>query len=206
MDIHAALEECNALVRNSHIVYTSGRHGSAYVNKDALYPRTDLVSLICSSIADHFAGRGVEVVAAPAVGGVALSQWTAHHLSKGDGRVLSVYAEKAASGAFELRRGYDRLIERKNILVVEDIVTTGGSLRGVVAAARSHGANVIGAAILVNRGAVSSEDLGGLPELLTLADIPLESWSEEECPLCRDGAPVNTSLGKGHEFLNKKRF
>src|SRR3989338_9428077 len=82
-------------IADSHIVYTSGKHGSAYLNKDAIYPHTAEVSKLCRAIAEEFKGKGVDVVAAPALGGIVLMQWVAHHLSEMEGReVLGVYTEK----------------------------------------------------------------------------------------------------------------
>ena len=93
------LGEVGAIIMGSHIVYASGLHGSAYVNKDAVYPHTAPTSRLCLAMAEAFLHDRVEAVLAPAIGGVILSQWTAHHLSAHSGReVLAVYAEKAPGG------------------------------------------------------------------------------------------------------------
>jgi orotate phosphoribosyltransferase len=196
------LTEHQAVLKDTHVVYTSGRHGSAYVNKDAIYPDTLAVSALCQGIAEHFAAAAVQVVAAPAVGGVILSQWTAFHLTRLDDPCLAVYAEKA-DGGFLFRRGYDRLLRGKRVLVVEDVITTGGSLRAVIDAVRQCGAAVIGAGVLCNRGQLTADQVGGPPELYALTEIQLESWEEAECPLCRRAVPVNTAVGKGKEFLKR---
>jgi orotate phosphoribosyltransferase len=125
-DVLTILQAHGALIVDSHIVYTSGKHGSAYVNKDAIYPYTESVSRLCEAIADHFRGSAIDVVAAPAIGGVILSQWVAHHLQARRCDAIAVYAEKSADGTFEFRRGYDRLLAGRRVLVVEDILTTGG--------------------------------------------------------------------------------
>ncbi len=202
-DTLALLAEVGALITNDHLVYTSGRHGSTYVNKDALYPHTAATSAVCAQIAERFAAANVEVVAGPTVGGVIMAQWTAHHLSRLLGReVLAVYAEEvteAGNTRRSFRRGYDALVQGKRVLVVEDILTTGGSARKVVeAVAAAHG-TVVGVGVLCNRGGISAADLGA-PELFALADVPLESWPAEACPLCAAGAAVNTRIGKGATF------
>ncbi|KKU86195.1 MAG: Orotate phosphoribosyltransferase [Parcubacteria group bacterium GW2011_GWA2_47_9] len=122
------LGKVGAVITNSHIVYASGKHGEAYVNKDAVYPHTKETSRLCRAIAEQFADDGVETVVAPAIGGVILSQWTAYHLSEITEReVFGVYAEKAEGGdAFVIKRGYDKVVAGKNVLVVEDVLTTGG--------------------------------------------------------------------------------
>lgn len=195
-----------AIVTDSHLVYTSGRHGSAYVNKDAIYPHTELTSDLCLAIAEEFAGEGIEVVIAPAVGGVILSQWVAFHLSKLTGRqALGIYAEKDESGdAFVVRRGYDKMVPGRRVLLVEDVLTTGGSVRRVGDAVRALEGDIIGVAAICNRGNVAVEDLGGVPKLSALMNVTLDSWPEEECPLCAKNIPINTEVGKGREFLARK--
>jgi orotate phosphoribosyltransferase len=198
------LQSNGALIVDSHIVYTSGKHGSAYVNKDAIYPHTESVSLLCEAIADHFRDSAIEVVAAPAIGGVILSQWVAHHLQARHSGAIAVYAEKSADGTFAFRRGYDRLLAGRRVLVVEDILTTGGSLRDVIRAASAAGGTIVGAAALCNRGGVMADAVGDPADLFTLVEIPLETWDEAACPLCAKGVPINTDVGKGREFLARK--
>ncbi len=190
----AILSGCGALLTDVHVVYTSGRHGAAYVNKDAVYPHTALVSELCGLLAAAYQDDDVEVVAGPALGGVILSQWTAHHLG-----ALAVYAERTPGG-LALRRGYDSLVAGRRVLVVEDVLTTGGSLAETVDAVRSAGGEVVGAAALVNRGGVTAGGVGA-PRLEGLVTLGLESWDAAACPLCRDGVAVTTAVGKGAEFL-----
>jgi orotate phosphoribosyltransferase len=196
-DVIKLLETKGAILTGVHVVYTSGKHGGVYINKDALYPDTDAVSALCREFAERFAGRGVQVVAAPAIGGVALSQWTAHHL----GKALAVYAEKQPDGSFVFRRGYDKLLAGRRTLLVEDILTTGGSLKAVIEAARAAGAEVVGAAAICNRGGVTAEQIGIPGELIALANFALESWNADECPLCARGMPIDTNVGKGRSVV-----
>ncbi len=199
------LNNVGAVITNSHIVYTSGKHGSAYVNKDAVYPHTEATSDLCRAIAIEFVGTGVQVVIAPAIGGVILSQWTAHHLTDLTGsEVLGVYAEKADNDAFIIRRGYDKLVAGKNVLVVEDVLTTGGSAKKVVEATRAIGGKVIGLGVLCNRGGITPQDVADVPELFALANVELDAWDEAGCPLCAQNVPINTNVGKGREYLAKK--
>lgn len=203
-EILTTLRSVGAIITDSHLVYTSGKHGSMYINKDALYPHTKETSSLCRVIAEHFANDRVDVVLAPALGGIILSQWTAYHLSNINNReVLGVYAEKADDG-FLIKRGYDKLLAGKKILVLEDILTTGGSAKKVVSVARAFGAEIIGVGALCNRGGIIANDLGDVPQLFSLISMNLEAWDEADCPLCKQGLPVNTSVGKGLEFLAKK--
>jgi orotate phosphoribosyltransferase len=196
--VRAILAEAQAIVTGSHVVYTSGKHGSAYVNKDAVYPNTARVSELCRHLADAARPQRPEVVCGPATGGIILATWTGHHLG-----VPAVYAEKA-DGGMALRRGYDRLVAGKRVLVVEDILNTGGSVRDTVAAVRAAGGEVVAVAALVNRGGVTAADVGA-PVLVALLDVALDAWEADACPLCRDGVPVDTTVGKGREFLARRR-
>jgi len=197
------LSSLQAVITDSHIVYTSGKHGSAYVNKDAIYPHTAAISLLCRQIAQHFSKHKIETVIAPVVGGVILSQWVAHHLSDITGQpVLAVYAEKSEKeDRFIIKRGYDAAVSHKRVLVVEDVLNTGGSARKVVHEVRAIGGEVIGVGALCNRGKVTPESLENPPELFSLLDIDLDAWDEKNCPLCKKGIPINTQVGKGREYL-----
>lgn len=193
-----------AFIFDSHIIYTSGKHGKAYVNKDALYPHTALVSLLCQQIALHFKNEKIEAVLAPALGGIILSQWTAHHLSEQtQSNVLGVYAEKLPeTGSFVIKRGYDELIRGKRVLVVEDILTTGNSVKTVIETARKIPCEIVGAAALCNRGGITATQIGNVPELFSLLEVNLETWEPNDCPMCQAKIPINTSVGKGKN-LNK---
>lgn len=210
-EVFTLLGRVGAVITESHIVYTSGKHGIAYVNKDAVYPYTKETSKLCRALAQKFAGDGVQAVIAPAIGGVILSQWTAFHLSELTGnKVFSVYAEKADNEdisiiKFIIKRGYDKFVAGKNVLVVEDVLTTGGSAKKVVEATRAIGGNVIGLGVLCNRGEITPQDVADVPKLFALVNIKLDAWDEADCPLCAQSVPVNIDFGKGREFLARKK-
>lgn len=190
--------------RAGHFVFVSGLHADTYVNKNAMYPYTREMSELCRGIAEMFKGKGIDAVIGPATGGIILSQWVAHHLSDLDGhQVYGVYADKDGDG-FVIKRGYNDAIKGKNVLVVEDLVTTGGSLRKVIEAARSEGANVVAAIAICNRGDVTKEMVGNPPEFVSLLTVQLEQWPESECHLCKTNIPINTDVGHGAEYLAKK--
>ena len=197
-----------AVITGSHVVYTSWRHGTEYVDKDALYPYTRETSQLCRVIAEEFVLDAVEVVIGPEVGGVILSQWTAHHLSKMNGHeVFGVYAEKSEDRRrddFIIKRGYDKLIAGKIVLVVEDVLTTGGSAKKVVKATRAIGGYVVGLGVLCNRGGITPQMID-VPKLDALVSVKLDAWDEATCPLCERNVPVNTDIGKGREFLARKQ-
>lgn len=191
--------------RTGHFVLTSGRHSDSYVNKDAMYAYTHDLSNLCKAIAERVKGRGVEVVAGPAVAAAILAQWVAYHLAGMEGReVYAVYADKDGQGGFIVKRGYGQLIKGKKTLVVEDLTTTGRSIKKVVEVARAAGAEVVGAFAIVNRGEVSKGDVGAPPFFEALVKIHLDSWEESECELCAKGIPVSTDVGHGREFIGRQ--
>lgn len=221
-DILKIFKETKAIVKG-HFVYTSGRHGFLYFNKDAIYPYTEKISALCRVIAKYFYLKGIDidVIAGPAIGGVVLSQWVAHHYNSfASSDVKAVFAEEEKiriagvkekklqlhTGRLVFSRGYDKLIPGKKVLVVEDILTTGGSAKKVVETVRALDGEVVGLGVLCNRGNVKAEDVGGVPEIFSLINIPMESWEENNCPLCAENLPINTEVGKGREYLLKNRI
>jgi len=113
--------DAGAIVTESHFVYTSGLHSSVYVNKDALYMHTGIISRLCERMGQPYDADSIDVVVAPVLGGVVLTQWTAHHLNqrRSSGETLAIYAEKGADGVdkkFYFGRGYAQHIPGKNVL------------------------------------------------------------------------------------------
>ena len=188
--------------RKGHFGLVSGLHSEEYVNKDAIFPHTEDISNLGLEIAKKFVDDEIDVVVGPEKGGIILSQWVAHHLTKLRGReVLSVYAEKKAildiRVEFKFTRNYDELVRGKRVLIVEDILTTGRSVRVVVDLVQSTGGIVVGLGALCNRGKVIANDVGDVPKFIALIDVELETYLPTECPLCKQGIPMNKDVGKG---------
>jgi len=132
-----------------------------------------------------------------------LSQWTAHHLSRlMEKEILSIYAEKK-DDTLTLTRGYDKLVAGKNVLVVEDLTSTGGSLQKVIDAVKKYGGNVIATSVMVNKNPLVTPDTFGVP-FTPLASIDIPIYTENECLLCTQGVPINTTIGHGKAFLASK--
>lgn len=204
-DIIQTLQRVNAVITHDHFVYTSGKHGSVYVNKDALYPHTKETSQVGRMFAEKFKGVAIEVVAAPALGGIILSQWTAHHLSKLKHKeVLGVYTEKTPEKGQVFTQGYDASIRGKNVLVIEDLTTTGGSVKKVVESVRAAGGKVVAVCVMVNRNpkGVTTKTIGA--PFFSLGILKADAYDEADCPLCARGVPVNTSVGHGKQFYEKR--
>ena len=191
--------------RAGHFVFTSGLHADTYINKDAIYPHVKQVSQLCREMAKRFEKDDIDIVLGPAMGAIILSTWTAHHLSEMRGRdVYGVYADKVENGGLVIRRGYDKLMQGKRVLVVEDLTTTGGSIKKVVEAARGAGATVAGAVAICNRGDVTLAQVGEPSRFESLVTLGLEQWPEAACELCERGIPVNTDVGHGREYMKNK--
>lgn len=200
-EVLGIFEKFGVLV-DGHFLYRSGLHGRKYVNKDAIFPHVEIISRLCARIATEFRDDNIEVVIGPAIGGVIISQWVTFHLNNlvgHPGGVLAVYAEKQPDGTFAIKRGYDKLVNGKRTLVVEDVMTTALSAKGVIDVSRAKGAIVKGLGLLWNRGGITPADVG-VAKLYALINRHLETWEPDECPLCRDEVPINSELGKGKEI------
>jgi len=200
------LKKTGAIVANSHFVYVSGKHASSYVNKDYVYPHTAYISRIAEMIAQKYKNSPVDVVVGPSIGGIILSQWTAHHLSLLKGKeILSIYTEKQTGGDQIFTRGYDTYVRGRNVLIVEDIVTTGGSLKKVINSVQKEGGRVLSACAIVNKDPENiNPSFMGVP-FDYLATLAMQIYEEKDCPLCKARIPINTTLGHGKKFLEAKR-
>ncbi len=195
------LKKLGAVITDDHFVYTSGKHGEVYVNKDALYPHTTEVSKVGVLFAEKYKNTDVDVVAAPALGGIILSTWTAFHLSRLKGKeILGVYAEKMPDKSMAFTRGYDKLISGKNVLVIEDLTTTGGSVKKVVDLVRATGGNVIAVCVMVNRDPekVNTESIGAPFDALGI--LKAQAWDEADLPEHIKSRPVNVNVGHGKKY------
>lgn len=199
------LRRSGAWLSGDHFVFTNGNHSDNYVNKDALYPHPQYASDLGLAMASVAQAWDPDVVVSPAIGGIVLVQWTAYHLTQLLGReVLAVYAEKAPAPAmFAFTRGYDRLVTGKRVVALEDNLTTGRSVRKVVDLVRHTDGDVIGVVAMLNRGGVTTADVGNPPHFEALVNAQLQSWPAESCPLCAQGVPINTNIGKGKLYLQR---
>ncbi len=200
------LEKTGAIVDNSHFVYVSGKHASIYINKDYIYPHTAYISRIAEIIAQKYKDSLVDVVVGPSTGGIILSQWTAYHLSRlKDKEVLSIYTEKQPDKDQIFTRGYDTYVRGRNVLVVEDVVTTGGSIKKVINSVQKEGGRVLAACAIVNKDPTNiNPSFIGVP-FDYLAIVGMDVYDEKDCPLCKAGVPINVQLGHGKKYLESKK-
>src|SRR5215831_4274071 len=163
-----------------HFRLTSGLHSSGYLQCALVLSHPEWAATLGTALADRMRGTRATVVLSPALGGVIIGHEVARALG-----VRALFAERQ-DGVLTLRRGFT-LSERDRVLVVEDVMTTGGSTRETMDVARAAGAQVVGAASIVNRsgGAISFE----VP-LESLVDFSLPTYEPDKCPLCAQGLPV----------------
>lgn len=206
--VEELFEKSGSIFNNSHFVFTSGKHASRYIDKMALFAHPIYASEMGKLFAEKYKATAIDVVVAPAMGGIILSQWTAYHLSQyNDKDIIGIYTEKTPEGQQKFTRGYDAYVKGKNVLVVEDNVTTGGSVKKVVNAVRNAGGNVIEVCSMTNINpvpeSITDEVIGA--KYSALAILPVVLYEEEDCPLCKQNVPINTEHGHGKKFLESKK-
>ena len=172
-------EKTGALL-TGHFQLTSGLHSRQYFQCARVLQYPEYAELLCAEVGKHFAGREVAAVAAPAVGGIIVAHETARALE-----VRAIFMEREA-GKMTLRRGFE-IRRGERVLMVEDVITTGGSVGEVIELVKSLGGFPVGAACLVDRSG-GKVDLG--IELFSLMKMDIQTTPPEHCDLCKQGVPV----------------
>ena len=163
-----------------HFLLASGKHSPFYLEKFQVLQWPQETERLCQAIAESARGLGVQTVAGPTTGGIILAHEVVRQLG-----VRAVYAERTADGrGREFRRGF-RLNPGERVLVVDDIMSTGGSVQETIDAVHANGAEVVGVGVLVDRSA-GQATFDGLP-LIALWDVSIPSYAPSECPQCAQG-------------------
>ncbi len=167
--------EARGAVLHGHFRLSSGRHSDRFIQKFRILEDPQALEPLAGAIADAFRSEAPTAVVSAAVGGILIGYEVARAL-----HTKAIFVEKDA-GAPVFRRGFT-LDSRDRALVVEDVMTTGGSVQEVIALVRKAGAGVVGVGAIVRRSAV---DLG-VP-LFVLLDMPIDSYDPQDCPQCAAG-------------------
>src|SRR5438128_12457636 len=186
-DARRTFESAGAFLRG-HFVYTSGRHGAYYLVKFRSLEDPAATTELDGIIAERFRPLKPELVAGPTTGGIILAYEVARHLA-----VDAVYVERGEPGGRVLRRGFE-ISPGSRVLVVDDVVTTGGSLVETQACIANAGGVVIGMGVLADRTAGRAATDVPFFACLTV-DFP--SYPPEACPQCAAGIPVASPRGSG---------
>lgn len=160
-----------------HFRLTSGRHSNQYMQCAQVLQYPQYTEQLCRHLADKFENEKVEVVIGPAMGGIIVSYEVARQL-----KVPGIFCERQ-DGEMMLRRGFE-IKPGQKVLVVEDVVTTGGSVDEVIKIVREAGGVVAGVGVLVDRSN-GKVDFGVRKEAVLTMDI--KSWEAQDCPLCAEG-------------------
>jgi orotate phosphoribosyltransferase len=165
------------VLKEGHFLLTSGRHSNRYLQCAQVLQYPNYTEELCSQIARFFKDQEVDLVIGPAVGGILLSYEVARQLG-----LRAVFAEREG-GKMTLRRGF-QIAPGQRVLVIEDVVTTGGSVKEVIDLVQEVGGEVVGVGLLVDRSGGTVDF--GVPTY-PLVRLEVESYSPEQCPLCKDG-------------------
>jgi orotate phosphoribosyltransferase len=163
-----------------HFQLTSGLHSSHYLQCALVLQYPQYAFRLGAEIARRFKDEEIEVVIAPAVGGIVVAQEVARLL-----KARAIFSEREGGG-MRLRRGF-KIKKGEKVLVVEDVLTTGGSLKETMEVAKENGGEIKGVGMLVDRSGGKVE-LGAPKEALLVLD--LENYEPEKCPLCEQGIPL----------------
>jgi orotate phosphoribosyltransferase len=163
-----------------HFWLSSGLHSPGYLQCALVLQYPQLAEALGRAIADRIRDLHATVVLSPALGGVVIGQEVGRALG-----IRAIFAERQ-EGVLTLRRGFT-LADTDRVLVVEDVLTTGGSTRETMEVARAAGSTIVGAASIVDRsGGFTRFDV----PFVALLDYPLSTYQAENCPLCDQGLPV----------------
>ena len=179
-DAERLLREAGAMLEG-HFQLSSGKHSGLYVEKFRLLEHPPQTTALCRMIAEWAKARRPALVAGPTTGGLLVSYEVARHLG-----LRSIFAEKDEGGGRSFQRGFT-IAPSERVLVVDDVLTTGGSVRDVIDAVRALGGEVVGVATIIDRSGGKVDF--GVPYFACLSlDLPV--YAPDACPLCAEGVPL----------------
>jgi len=173
-------EKAGAILKG-HFLLTSGLHSPVYWEKFKVLQYPDHTEQLCRLIADHFRKQKIGVVAAPTTGGIILAFEVARQLG-----VRGIFAEKVGEKERAFRRGF-AINPGERVLIVDDILTTGSSIREVITAVKELKGKIIGIGVLVDR---SEQNIEFDIPLFSCLRVETVAYSPEDCPLCASRVPL----------------
>lgn len=187
-EVKELLIETGAIM-DGHFLLTSGLHSPHYVEKFNVLQQPKYTEKLCQAMAEKFKDANIEAVVGPMTGGILL----AHETGKALG-TRAIFTERV-DGKMTFRRGFS-LHEGERCLIVEDIVTTGGSIKEVIEVVKAHGGIPVAVSMLVDRSG-GKADFGDVP-CTALLHMNVETYKPEECPMCKQGLAMTKrgSTGK----------
>ena len=179
-EVEDLLIETSAIMEGQFLL-TSGLHSPRYVEKFNVLQKPVYTEKLCRAMAEKFKDANIETVVGPVTGGILL----AHETGKALG-TRAIFTERE-NGKMTFRRGFT-LHEGERVLIVEDIVTTGGSIREVIDVVKEHGGIPVAVSMLVDRSG-GKATFGDVPST-ALLHMDVQTYKPEECPLCKAGIPM----------------
>ena len=179
-EVRALLVKTGAIM-DGHFLLTSGLHSPHYVEKFNVLQHPAYTAQLCAAMAEKFKDAEIETVVGPVTGGILL----AHETGKSLG-TRAIFTERV-DGKMMFRRGFS-LREGERVLIVEDIVTTGGSIKEVIEVVKAAGAVPVAVSMLVDRSG-GKANFGDVPHTALLT-MDVETYSPDTCPLCAKGVPM----------------
>lgn len=179
-EVRALLVKTGAIM-DGHFLLTSGLHSPHYVEKFNVLQHPAYTAQLCAAMAEKFKDAQIETVVGPVTGGILL----AHETGKSLG-TRAIFTERV-DGKMTFRRGFS-LHAGERVLIVEDIVTTGGSIKEVIEVVKAAGAVPVAVSMLVDRSG-GKADFGDVPSTALLT-MDVETYAPESCPLCAKGIPM----------------
>lgn len=179
--------ESNALLEG-HFQLSSGLHSANYFQCVKVLQHPYYLSFLAGEIARHFTDIPVDVVVSPAIGGIVVGTEVGRQMGK-----RTIFAERK-DGIMTLRRGFE-LKEKENVLIVEDVVTTGGSVSEVINVVKKSGAIVSGVGFIVDR---SNGKIKFNTNQFSVIQLDVLAYPSDQCPLCRENVPINKPGSKGN--------
>jgi orotate phosphoribosyltransferase len=183
VDLEQLFVEAGAL-KQGHFLLASGRHSDRYLEKFDLLRNPVATSAVLQPLATRLLDWGIDVIVGPTTGGILLAFELARQLG-----LPAAYAERSGEGLSgrEIKRS-TIFTPGSKIFVIDDILTTGGSIAETLTALRAFPIEVVGIAVLADRSG-GSVRFGEIP-MIPLLSLNIESWTARECPLCAAGIPL----------------
>lgn len=174
------LKQTEALYEG-HFKLTSGNHSDRYIQCAKIFQYAKFSEEICKSIAQNYSNKNINLVIGPAIGAIQMAYEVSRHLG-----VRNIFAERDKDGLMKLRRGFT-INHGERVLVVEDVTTTGGSVKEVINIVKENGGEIVGVGCIVDRsnGAI---DFG--VTFTPAISMDVKVWPPEQCELCKNGIPI----------------
>lgn len=182
------LFEKSGAVLHGHFILTSGLHSDTYMQCAKLFEYGDISEKLCAEAAEKVKKYRPDVIVSPATGAIIFGYELAKQLG-----VPNMFAEREKDGNFALRRGFE-LKPGSHVVVAENVVTTGGSVKEVIDLIRKLGSDVVAVVEVVDRSA-GKVDFGVPNESLLCIDV--KTYNPNECPMCKEGSPAVKPGSKG---------